>query len=329
VTPDVALTGGSGLVGGHLVSRLVAEGRSVRALVRSDPSASVVSALGADPHRVDLFDAPGLRRALWGVPLLFHVAGVNDPCPRDVGAMDHVNIEGTRSVVRAAAEAGVRRIVYTSSAAAIGERAGIVGTESIVHSGEYSSPYARSKHHAELVAFETAADLGIDLVAVNPSSVQGPGRSGGSARILLYALRSRRPWVIDTHVSIVDIEDCTDGHLAAAESGRPLERYLLSGATVSVREALALAQAVANVELRPRWVSVDLVRTFGRPVSRIIQVVRPGAGVCPALIDTLLHGHRFDASRSVRELGIEYTPLAETFARTIEWFRAEGLIETP
>ncbi|HSJ71361.1 MAG TPA: NAD-dependent epimerase/dehydratase family protein [Acidimicrobiia bacterium] len=329
MTRDVAVTGGSGLVGGHLVSRLVAEGRSVRALVRSESSASVVSALGADPYPVDLFDDSGLRRALWGVPLLFHVAGVNDPCPRDVAAMDHVNIEGTRSVVRAAAEAGVRRIVYTSSAVAIGEREGIVGTESIVHSGEYHSPYARSKHLAELVAFETAADLGIDLVGVNPSSVQGPGRSGGSARILLYALRSRRPWVMDTHVSIVDIEDCTDGHLAAVELGRPLERYLLSGATVSVREALELAQAVANVELRPRWLSAGLVRALGRPASRIIGAIRPGSGVCPALIDTLLHGHRFDASRSRRELGIEYTPLAETFARTIEWFRAEGLIESP
>ncbi len=329
MTPDVAVTGGSGLLGGHLVSRLVAQGRGVRAVVRSESSASVVAALGAEPFLVDLFDASGLRDALWGIPLVFHAAGVNDPCPRDVEAMDRVNIDGTRSVVRAAAEAGVRRIVYTSSAAAIGEREGIVGTETIVHSGEYHSPYARSKHLAELAAFETAADVGIDLISVNPSSVQGPGRSGGSARILLYALRSRRPWVIDTHVSIVDIDDCTEGHLAAAEFGRPQERYLLSGATVSVREALDLAQTVAHVEIRPRWLSTDLVRVLGRPASRIVAMLRPGSGVCPALIDTLLHGHRFDASRSESELGIEYTPLADTFARTIEWFRTEGLIDTP
>jgi dihydroflavonol-4-reductase len=135
--------------------------------------------------------------------------------------------------------------------------------------------------------------------------------------------------VIDTHVSIVDIEDCTDGHLAAAESGRPLERYLLSGATVSVREALDSCTGGCECGVETE-VGVRRPRPDVRsPRVTDHGVVRPGAGVCPALIDTLLHGHRFDASRSVRELGIEYTPLAETFARTIEWFRAEGLIETP
>nr|MDJ0955186.1 NAD-dependent epimerase/dehydratase family protein [Acidimicrobiia bacterium] len=240
-TADVAITGGSGLVGGHLLSTLVKGGRAVRAIVRSDAAARRVEELGAEAIVADLFDHDSFRDAVWGVPVLYHVAGVNETCPSDARWMDHVNIDGTRAVVAAAADAGVGRVVYTSSAAAIGEANGMVGTEATRHSGTYLSRYARSKHRAEIAAFEAAGEHGVDLVAVSPSSVQGPGRSGGSAKILLYALRAKRPLLVDVKVSLVDIEDCTAGHLAAAEQGRSGERYLLSGSTTSVPDLVAMA----------------------------------------------------------------------------------------
>jgi dihydroflavonol-4-reductase len=326
VTADVAITGASGLVGGHLLRALVADGQRPRAIVRSAAAAEKVSEDGAEPIVADLFDQTALRDALWGVPLVYHVAGVNEACPRDPAAMDRVNIDGTVSLIEAAADAGVGRIVYTSSAAAIGEGEGMVGTERTANSGEYLSPYARSKHLAEIAAFETSAARAIDLVAVNPSSVQGPGRAAGSAKILLYALRSRRPYLVDTDVSIVDIEDCTAGHVAASTHGRAGERYLLSGASVSVGEAAELASSVSGLAIEPRWLSKGVARSVGRPLSAVLARVRPGSDVCPALVDTLLHGHRFDGSRAVRDLGITYTPLEDTFRRTIGWFLAEGLI---
>ena len=219
------------------------------------------------------------------------------------------------------------RIVYTSSAATIGEAEGIVGTEEIVHTGEFLSPYARSKYLAEIAAFEAAAAAGIDLVAVNPSSVQGPGRSGGSARILLHALRSAKPFLYDAHVSIVDVADSTAAHVGAAHRGRAGERYLVSGASIKVSEAIDIAQREADVAIDPRWLSETTMRAVVRPVAGLVHAFRPGAGICPSLIDTLLHGHRFDASKSERDLGVVYTPIGETFARTIEWFRTESLID--
>jgi len=324
--PDTAITGASGLVGGDLLTALVGRGGTVRAIVRSDQAAQRVASLGGTPVVADLFDRDAMRDALWGADVLYHVAGVNDTCTRNPSAMDAVNIEGTRSVIAAAAAGGVRRIVYTSSAAAIGENQGIVANEEIVNNGDYLSPYARSKYLSECAAFEEALAAGIDLVAVNPSSVQGPGRSGGSAKILLYALGSRRPFLMDTNLSIVDIADCTQGHIAAAERGRAGERYLLSGATLSVREAVELASSIGGVSVNPRWLSEGMVRSLGRPLSRLVNVLKPDAGLCPALVDTLLHGHRFDGSRAERELGIDYTPVSDTFTRTIAWFRAEGLL---
>lgn len=325
--PDVAITGGSGFVGGDLLDALVERGDDVRAIVRSRTAAEIVQARGASPVVVDLFDADALRSSLWGVPVLFHVAGVNDTCPRNTGEMDRVNVDGARAVVEAAADAGVGRIVLTSSAATIGEAPGTIGAEHTAHTGEYLSAYARSKHHGELAAFSAAEELGIDLVAVNPSSVQGPGRAGGSAKLLLRAISSDRPWLYDTHLSIVDVADCTHGHLAAAERGRPGERYLLSGATVRVSDAVSSISDAIGTHLDPRWVSEGVLRTLGRPAARMASWIRPGAGICPALVDTLLHGHRFDASKSEQDLGLVYRSLEDTLARTIAWFRSEGLID--
>ncbi len=321
---DVALTGGSGLVGGDLITHLVARGDSVRALVRSDAAARVVEERGAESVQADLFDHDAIRDAAWGADTLFHVAGVNETCPKDPDWMDRVNVDATRSVVRAAGDAGVGRVVYTSSGAAIGEQEGIIGKETITHSGEYVSRYARSKHLGELAALEEGAASSVDVVVVNPSSVQGPGRATGSARILLYALKAKRPVLFDTTISIVDVRDCSRGHMAAAERGRSGQRYLLSGASLKVSEAVAMAADLLGRTIKPRWLPEGAVRALGSPSAALGSLF--GADVCPDLVRTLLHGHRFDGSLAERELGIHYTPAAETFADTIAWFRAEGLI---
>lgn len=321
------LTGGSGLVGGHLLERLVASGTRVSCLVRSEAAERAIVERGGEPVPGSLFDVERLTRDMSGADVVFHVAGVNDTCPIDVSGMDRVNIEGTRAVVAAAAAGGVGRVVYTSSAAAIGERRGTIGTEATEHCGEYLSPYARSKHLAEVAAFDEASMQGIDLVAVNPSSVQGPGRTSGSAEILLRVLNTKHPILVDTMLSIVDIEDCTAGHIRAARHGRAGERYLLSGRSLSVGDAVELMSSIIGREMRPRWISERTARQLGIPAARVLAWIRPTAGICPALVRTLLHGHRFDASRAERELDVTYHSIEDTFSRTIAWFSDEGLIE--
>ena len=323
---EVFVTGGSGLVGGHLVGRLVASGWSVDVLVRSREAAEKVTALGAVAVDGDLFDSAGLATAMRGAATVFHVAGVNDTCPSDAGWMDRVNIEGTRTVVAAAGAAGVGRVVYTSSAAVIGEPAGVVGVEDTPHSGTFLSPYARSKFLAEAAAFDAADRHGVDLVAVNPSSVQGPGRATGSAEILIRILNAGRPILVDTRLSIVDIEDCTTGHIAAAASGEPGTRYLLSARAVTVGDAVSVASDMLGQVIRPRWAPAGIVRTVGVPLAWAAHKARPDAGFCPALVRTLLHGHRFDATRATSDLGVTFRPATETFARTVEWLRAEGYV---
>ena len=324
---DTFVTGGSGLLGGHLIAQLVNDGYSVRALARSEKSAKAVQDRGAQVVQGDLFDTDALSEGMWGADIVFHVAGINETCSRDPRSMDRVNIDGTAAVIAAASASGVRRVVYTSSAAAIGEERGMIGTEHTVHSGDHVSSYARSKHLAETKAFDTADRLGVDLVAVNPSSVQGPGRATGSAELLLRSLNAKRPLLVDTTLSIVDIEDCTAGHIGAANHGRAGERYILSGATLRVADAVDLLSAAVGRTINPRWISEELVRSLGMVGARVAAVVRPSLGICPELITTLLHGHRFDGSRAARELQFSYTSASDTINRTVNWFKEQGLIE--
>jgi dihydroflavonol-4-reductase len=321
------VTGGSGLVGGHLIGGLVSKGWSVDALVRSSDAAEKVTALGASPVPGDLFDTSGLADAMGRAAIVFHVAGVNDTCPRDPASMDRVNIEGTRSVVAAAAAAGVERVVYTSSAATIGEATGVLATEATPHSGGFLSPYARSKYLAEQAAFAEANRLDVDLVAVNPSSVQGPGRATGSAEILIRILNSTRPILVDTNISIVDIEDCTMGHIAAATHGEPGARYLLSARPITVADAVSVTAEFLGQPIRPRWVPARAAKMVGLPLVWVAGKMRPGAGICPALVRTLLHGHRFDATRATEQLGVTFRPATETLERTAEWLLAKGYVQ--
>jgi dihydroflavonol-4-reductase len=240
--------------------------------------------------------------------------------------MDRVNVDGTVSVLRAASASGVQRVVYTSSAAAIGEQSIEVGTEETVHSGEYVSAYARSKHMTEVAAFKEAARLGVRLVAVNPSSVQGPGRATGSAALLIRALNLKRPLLFDTTLSIVDIEDCTTGHVNAAHYGRAGERYILSGATLTVADAIGLLAESSGRSINPRWVSRTMMQTTGMAAARLAAVARPSLGVCPELITTLLHGHRFDGTKASTELRFTYTDVSDTIGRTVTWLGEQGLI---
>jgi dihydroflavonol-4-reductase len=312
------VTGATGFVGGAVLRHLIADDRDVRALARDRTGGDQLAAAGATPVIGHLFEPDVLREGMAGCETVFHVAGVNEMCTGDPGPMMRVNIDGVREVMQAAAATGVRRVVFTSSAATLGEKKGTIGTEDSLHRGTYLSNYARSKHLGELAAFEEGERLDVEVVAVNPSSVQGPGRTRGSAQLLIRALGTRFPVLPATSLSIVDIDDCARGHLLAEAQGAAGRRYLVSGATVTTREAIDLLREVTGASINPVVLPAAAVRVFGTPAAWLAGRTDDPV-ICPEMLRTLLHGHRYDGSRATRELGLEYTPLAETLRRTLQW----------
>src|SRR5438876_11246600 len=190
-TGSVLVTGGTGFLGRALVERLLSVGNLVKALARSDASSGALGALGAEPVRGDVLDLEALAATMRDCDVVYHAAGANAFCLRDPSPMFEINVEGSDAVVRAAARARVRRVVYTSSAATLGEARGTVGTERSPHRGWFLSNYERSKFEAERRVLSAARETGSEVVCVNPASVQGPGRSTGSARFLLDYLNGR------------------------------------------------------------------------------------------------------------------------------------------
>ena len=329
MSSPVLITGGSGFVGGAILTRLLAAGREVRALTRSDASAAALAHAGAEPVRGDLGDPASLERAKRGCDVVYHVAGLNSFCLPDPSALTLANVEGTRAVVLAAGAVGVGRIVYTSSAATIGEARGALATERSPHRGTFLSHYERSKFDAERVAFATAAAAGVELVSVNPSSVQGPGRTRGTAKILIDALNGRLKLIVDSRMSIVDVGDCADGHLLAEERGVAGERYLLSGVTLTVAEAIALLGRISGRDERPRRLPPPIAMAMATGVEALARVRGRRPSVCREMVRTVLHGHAYDGSRATRELGLAYTPLEESLRRTVDWYVSEGIVRAP
>jgi dihydroflavonol-4-reductase len=322
----VFVTGGSGVVGGALVDSLGERGDEVVALARSDAAGAELERRGAKVVRGDILDADVLARGMEGCTTVFHVAGVNQMCVEDPSQMLRANIDGPAVAIRAAARAGVPRVVHTSSAATLGEPEGVVGDEDTPHRGWFLSTYERSKTEGEKVAFETGSQEGVEVVSVNPSSVQGPGRAGGTARFLLAFLDGRLKLFVNTHVSLVDIKDCSSGHLLAAERGKPGQRYVLNGMTLTIAEAFALAAEVAGVERSPRLVPRQAATVAGTIVERAFRLVRRRPPVCREMVRTLIHGHRYDGSRAERELGLRYSDPRDTIRRTVAWARDAGLL---
>jgi dihydroflavonol-4-reductase len=322
----VFVTGGTGVIGSALVRRLLERGDAVVGLARSDAAAAALEALGVTVARGEGYDVDALARGMEGCTYAYNVAGVNALCVEDPRPMERMNIDGAAAAVRAAARAGVARLVHTSSAATIGEAPGTVGTEQTVHRGWYLSTYERTKTEGERAAVAAAREVGQDLVLVNPSSVQGPGRAGGTGRFLLAFLDGRLKLFVPTVVSLVDIDDCITGHLLACERGAAGERYLLNGMTLPIERALALAAEVAGVKARPRLVPRRVATVGAALLERGFRLARRRPPVCREMVRTLLHGHRYDGSRAERDLGLRYTEPRETIRKTVAWARAEGLI---
>jgi dihydroflavonol-4-reductase len=322
----VLVTGGSGFIGGALVDALVGAGRPVRALARSAGAAQALRDRGAEPVTGDVLDAGSLIRAMTGCAVAYHAAGVNTFCLADPRPMERANVDGSANVIAAAAAAGVGKVVYTSSAAAIGEVPGTVGTESSAHRGWFLSEYERTKYLAEQRVLHDAAERNVDVVCVSPSSVQGPGRLHGTARLLLAYLNGTMKFLVDSRISFLDIADCTAGHLLAEQHGKPGERYILNGATFTTRELIAIVARTTGISRRVRWLPGQAAMAAAVVVEAGARVARRKPPICREMMRTVLNGHDYDGSRAERELGLHYTPVEETIARTLRWYAENGYL---
>lgn len=330
----VAVTGGAGFIGSAVVRALLAQGREVRVLLEPGASTGNLDELpSVDRVTVDVVNGPAMTRALRGCEALYHLAAVYKLWAPDPELIYRVNLEGTTATLLAAQSAGVRRVVYTSSIAAVGLRddGGLSDEGTAFNLWPIANPYIATKHLSERVALQFAS-AGLPVVVVNPGFPFGPRDLGPTptGRILLSLLRGELPGYTDGGFSAIDVDDCAAGHLLAEEKGRVGERYLLVNHNVTFREFLREARRVAGVR---------------RPLLPLPVSVASAAGLAMELwADHVSHAEPQATYRGVRyatrqaffsnrkardELGLPTRPLAETVRRAIDFFRASGMVERP
>jgi dihydroflavonol-4-reductase len=321
------VTGATGFVGANLVEALGARGWRVRALRRKSSSLKALEGLRYDDALGDVTEPDALARACAGVDAVFHVAAVATYWRSDIKHMYRVNVDGTRNVLNAARDAGVKRVVVTSSSAAVGRApfGGMVDEAHVYDVPRDEYPYGHSKVLAEQVVREQVA-AGQDVVMVNPSVIMGPrdvNLIGGS--IITELCKRDVPVAPPGGVGMIDVGDVCDAHIAAFERGRAGERYLLNAENLWHRDILDVCKRVVGRASRTRVLPDGLVRAIAGPadLARRLGAALPMSGEQLRLAcDTFW----FDASKARRELGLTTRPFEETARRTHEWYRQNGYV---
>jgi dihydroflavonol-4-reductase len=214
-------------------------------------------------------------------------------------------------------------VVYTSSAATLGGDGSRPADEESPAPATFTSHYARSKYQAERVALEFP---GIEVVALNPSSVQGPGRVTGTARVFLDYLNGRLRFDLPSRFGICYTDDCVNGHLLAESKGRAGERYVLNTATLSNSEAIDLIAVISGLTARPRTMPLLLAMGAASCLEWVARTRGQRPLLCREAVRTVGHPHLYDGSRAERELGLRYTPLREAMEATVRWYVEQGLV---
>jgi dihydroflavonol-4-reductase len=316
--PKTLVTGASGLIGSNLLRALLQRGDDVRILLR--PSAREDNLAGLECERCsgDMLDRRSVRRALRGVERVFHVAGTTS-LRKPAADVYRINVDGTRIVLEECLRAGVQRVVYTSSVAAVGpaERGSTADETQVFGAGAYGIPYVNAKHEAEVEALRLAA-RGLPVVIVNPGHVFGRGdlyRS--STDIVRRFLRRQIPAYVDGALNIVDVRDVARGHLAADERGEPGERYILGNRNYTLDRLFVDLGRISGVEppalKLPRAVALAFAeaqaRLPGRPQITPVEVRASGLWWA------------FRNTKAKRELGWRPSPHEDTIEATVAWYR--------
>jgi nucleoside-diphosphate-sugar epimerase len=312
------VTGATGFIGGRLVRQLVADGHDVVALVRRPGDGPPLEALGIEVVRGDIREPSTLTGPMDGADGVFHVAGWYRVGARDRSQAEAINVQGTRNVLEAAANAGVPRIVYTSTIAVFGDTGGKKVDATYRHDGPWLSEYDRTKWLAHYqVALPMMAD-GLPLIIVQPGLVIGPGDPSNVGDALRSYLRRRLPAIPEQGGCWAHVDDTARGHIQAMEREQIGACYILAGECRTWKEALEIAHEVTGVR-PPRIV---LPAAVARLAS---QLIRPVAALLP--VPQNYHPETLrvaggavyyaDDSRARREIGWNPRPLRDALAHTL------------
>jgi dihydroflavonol-4-reductase len=322
----VLVTGGCGFVGRHLVEALGARGDQVRVLDVMAPEAGDPA---FDYVQGSVADRAACEKALDGVDLVYHIAGIAHLWRRDKDDFDIANRRGTETILAAAAAKGVRRVVHCSTESILlpKRRNGAQIDESVIPRLEdMPGAYTRSKFLGEQAALKSARN-GLNVVVVNPTVPIGDGDRNMTPPAAMFALflSGKTPFFLDCVLNLVDVRDLADGIIRAGDSGRAGERYILGGENVALRDLLPHLEQLSGRRMPKRAIPAVLALTAGTVSGWIADnVTRTTPTVTREAVLLALRSAPFDSAKAQRELGYAPRPIEQALTEVVEAFNRRG-----
>ena len=322
----IFLTGATGFVGHHVAKALAGEGADLRLLVRKSSNLSNLEGIPGETHVGDLARPESIRNALEAIDAVVHVAADYRLWIPDPASMYKANVDGTRELLRMAREAGVPRVVYTSSVATMHFRTDgiVINEDTPVTLADMVGHYKRSKFLAEQQAI-SAAQTGQQVIILNPTSPIGPNdrKPTPTGRIILDFLNRKFPAYMDTGLNLVDVSEVARAHVAALTLGRPGRRYILGGENLTLKQILDKMSAITGIPSPTVKIPFAVAATYaffeewitgrirGREPRATVEEVRMGRKKMFA-----------SSARAQQELGFRILPVYPAMRAAIGWFRA-------
>jgi len=320
----VLVTGATGHVGNTLVRELVLIGKTVRTLVLPGEDTSALKDLPVEIVPGDVLKPDTLPAAFAGVEDVYHLAGIISIMPGPDEFMRKVNVAGTANVLAACRQAGIRRLVYTSSIHALGRPPlGVVIDETLpfdphCEAGEYD----RTKAEATLSVLE-AVRQGLDAVIVCPTGIIGPHDYRGSemGQLISGWMGDHLSLLVDGIFNWVDVRDIARGHILACEKGRSGETYILGGEQVSLAHLWVLVREAAGIYSQTVIIPFRLAKTAARGAALWYRLSRTCGRFTPYSLETVNDNSDISIAKARRELGYNPRPISETIRDTVAWWK--------
>jgi dihydroflavonol-4-reductase len=322
----ILVTGATGHLGNVLVRELVSRGEKVRAMFLPGEDRTPLKDLPVEIIEGNVLAPETLKPAFAGVQRVFHLAGIISIMPGQSDLMRRVNVTGTQNVIRAAREAGVERLVYTSSIHALQRPPhGVTIDETLQFDPQNpAGEYDRTKAEASIKVLEAVED-GLDAVLVCPTGVIGPHDYRGSemGNLILEWMQRKSQFIIEGKFDFVDVRDIARGQILAGEKGRCGETYILSGERISLETMLEIVQNCVGFRAPRIKIPIDLAKFAAMFTPLYYRITRTTPRFTPYSIETVLSNSQISHEKARRELGYSPRRLKESLTDTVTWWLAQ------
>jgi dihydroflavonol-4-reductase len=330
MTKPTLVTGANGHLGNNLCRLLVERGKRVRAMVRHNVDPAPLAGLDVEIVHGDILGADDVATAVADCGHVYHAAAGFLMWSRDP-ERDNIRpcVEGTRTVLEAAARAGVEKLVYVSTSGTIGGATTPVSRDETHDNSSPHTHYVRGKIAAEREAFAIAKRTGLPVVAVQPGLILGPRfwKLSESVRQVADFLNHGAPLYFDGGFSVVDVEDVARGCMLAMEKGRAGERYILSGEDLTVKQLFDLMADLSGLPAPKIKAPVGVLRVAAAVMEFASQLTGRRPMIDRSQVDEFAGSYAyFSSAKAQRDLGYTYLPARETLQRTITWLVEHGFV---